>query len=183
MWPVWSGAQPADQPTRNASALEAYWRGRAYLERRDVKGNVELAVKAFEEAAQVDPRFGVAFAALGEACWMMYVDSRDQAWVQRALDAGGMALRLDPYRPAVRYAVAITLDGTGRLSEAVDELQQALALQPNYDDARRLLGQVLAKQGRLDEAVARVPEGHRSPAGVLGPLQRLRPGPLRGRSL
>jgi tetratricopeptide (TPR) repeat protein len=149
-----SGARPADQPTRNASALEAYWRGRAYLERRDVSGNVELAVRAFEEAVQADPRFGVAYAALDEACWMMYVDSRDQVWVQRALDAGGTALRLDPYRPAVRYAVAITLDGTGRLSEAVDELQQALALQPSYDDARRLLGQVLARQGRIDAAVA-----------------------------
>ena len=149
-----AGGQPADQPTRNASALEAYWRGRTYLERRDVKGNLELAVKAFEQAAEADPRFGVAYAALGEACWMQYVDSRDPVWVQRAIDAGTTALRLDANRPSVRYAVAITLDGTGRLGEAVDELQQALALQPNYDDARRLLGQVLARQGRIDDAVA-----------------------------
>ena len=35
-------------------------------------------------------------------------------------------------------------------------MQGALALQPNYDDARRLLGQVLAKQGRIDDAVAAV---------------------------
>ena len=60
-----SGAQPADQPTRNASALEAYWRGRAYLERRDVKGNVELAVKAFEEAAQVDRAIRCRFRRVG----------------------------------------------------------------------------------------------------------------------
>jgi tetratricopeptide (TPR) repeat protein len=149
-----AGGRPADQPTKSATALEAYWRGRAFLERRDVSGNLARAVTAFEEAIDADPRFGVAYAALGEAFWMTYVASRDQAWVQRAIDAGTTALRLDPYRPDVRYAVAITLDGTGRLAEAVDELQQALALQPNHDDARRLLGQVLARQGRIDDAVS-----------------------------
>lgn len=148
------GARPADPPTTSPSALEAYWRGRALMERRDVKGNLSRAVAALEEATATDPRFGVAYAALGEAYWMMYGESRDQAFVQRATEAGTTALRLDPNRPAVRYAVALTLNGTGRREEAVDELHQALAIQPNFDDARSLLGQVLARQGLIDDAVA-----------------------------
>lgn len=144
----------AQQPTLDADAQNAYWRGRALLDRRDLRGNVDSALAAFDEAVRLDPRFADAHAARGEALWARYGETNDPAWAQHAIQAGNEALRLGPQRPHVRYSLALTLEGSGKLDEAVEELQRALALQPNYDDARRRLGQVLARQGRVDEAVA-----------------------------
>jgi eukaryotic-like serine/threonine-protein kinase len=146
-------ASLAKQPTMNADALSAYWRGRALLERRDIAGNIDAAIAAFDEAIRIDARYSDAHAARGEALWARYVDTKDRQTAEDAIEAGTNALRFDPTRPSVRYSLALSLAGSGRLDEAIEELQHALALQPNYDDARRELGNVLARQGKLDEAV------------------------------
>ncbi len=101
--------------TASPDALTAYWQGRALLERRDVKGNLEAATAAFSKALTLDPRFALAHAALGEAYWHQYVETRDPVWAQRATDEGLTALRLDANEPAVRYTLAVTLAGTGKL--------------------------------------------------------------------
>jgi cytochrome c oxidase cbb3-type subunit 4 len=44
--------------------------------------------------------------------------------------------------------------GSGRDDDAIEELRQAIILQPANDDAHRLLGDILARLGRFDEAVA-----------------------------
>jgi tetratricopeptide (TPR) repeat protein len=147
-------ARLAEQPTSNADALAAYWRGRALLDRSDVKGNAEAALMAFEEAVRLDPKFAIAQAATGEALWVRYFETRDAQMAQRAIDAATTALRLDPDRANVRYALAVSLAGTGKLDEAIEELQRALALRQNYDDARQLLGNILARKGRVEEALA-----------------------------
>jgi tetratricopeptide (TPR) repeat protein len=141
-------------PTLKPNALAAYWRGRALIERRDVKGNLDSAIASFTEAVTLDPKFAIAYAAMGEAYWEKYNETRDASWTDKALDAGTTALRIDPNQPEVRYTMAVTLSGSGRHQEAVDELTRALALRPNYDEARRQLGQVLARQGRIEESVA-----------------------------
>jgi len=97
--------------TASPEALTAYWQGRALLERRDVKGNLEAATAAFSKALTLDPRFALAHAALGEAYWHQYVETRDPVWAQRATDEGLTALRLDANEPAVRYTLAVTLTG------------------------------------------------------------------------
>lgn len=147
-------ASLAEQPTRSSEALAAYWRGRALLERRDIRGNLDAALSAFDLAIRQDPRFAIAHAARGEALWARYLDTRNPQTAQEAIEAGTTALRLDPGEPQVRYSLALTLAGNGRLEEATEELQRALALQPNYDEALSQLGSVLARLGRLDEAVA-----------------------------
>jgi tetratricopeptide (TPR) repeat protein/negative regulator of sigma E activity len=147
-------AKLAQQPTANPDALAAYYRGRALLERRDVRGNTDAALAAFDEAVRLDPNFAVAHAARGEALWARYVETREPEAPAQAIEAGTTALRLDPNRASVRYTLAVSLAGSGRLDDAVDELQRALALQPTYDDARRELGNVLARKGKLDEAIA-----------------------------
>jgi len=139
--------------TASAAALEKYWQGRALLDRRDVTSNLDGAIAAYESAIAIDPRFALAHAALGQAYWLKYDETREPALAARATEAGYAALRLDANAPAVRYSLAVTLAGTGQLDEAVAELRQALVLQPNYDDARRQLGQVLATQGHVEEAI------------------------------
>jgi tetratricopeptide (TPR) repeat protein len=144
----------ARQPTMNPQALAAYWRGRALLDRTDIAGNSSAALAAFDEAIRQDPRFAEAHAARGEALWARYRDARDPADARAAIDAGTAALRLDPNRAEVRFALAVTLEGTGQLDAAIEEAQRALALRPTYEDARLQLARVLAQQNRIDEAIA-----------------------------
>jgi tetratricopeptide (TPR) repeat protein len=147
-------ASLAHQPTSNPQALDAYWRGRALLERRDIIGNSKLALAMFDEAIRAEPRFADAHAARGEALWFLYLETKNTDHARAALEAGTEALRLQPNSAEVRYAQALALEGTGRHDEAIEELQRALALRPNYEDARRRLGQILAREGRIDEAIA-----------------------------
>ena len=147
------GARPVGQPTAIAAALEAYWQGRSFLERRDVQGNLDKAVSSLSEAIRLDPRFGLAHASLAETHWRQYAETRDPVWMPRAIDSSTTALRLDPDRPEVRYTLAVVLAAGGRRAEAAEELRHALTLSPNYDEARRQLGLVLASEGRIDEAV------------------------------
>ena len=144
----------AHQPTLNADALSAYWRGRALLERRDVEGNLAAALANFEEATRIDQHYAVAHAARGEALWSRYLESRRPEDARAATEAGTTALRLDPNSSEVRYTLAVTLLGTGQLSAALEELQRALAIRPNFEDARVQLGRVLARLGKTDEALA-----------------------------
>jgi tetratricopeptide (TPR) repeat protein len=147
-------AKLARQPTANADALAAYYRGRAQLDRSDVKGNTEAALAAFDEAVRLDPDFAVAHAARAEALWTQYSAANDPAIAQEAVAAATNALRLDPDSAQTRYSMALALSRTGRSNEAVEELQRALALQPTHDDARQQLAQILARQGRLEEAIS-----------------------------
>lgn len=144
----------ATPPTSNANALDAYWRGRALLERRDTPGNLPRAETAFKEALRLDPRFVDAHAALGETYWELYNQTRDAQWVAQAVAANSSAVRLAPDVPSVRVALGINLVNGGRYAEALQELQRVMAQQPGNDEARRYLGRALAGLGRLDEAVA-----------------------------
>lgn len=141
-------------PTSNANALDAYWRGRALLERRDAPGNLPLAETAFKEALRLDPRFVDAHAALGETYWELYSTTRDPRWVDLAVQSSSNAVQLAPDVAPVRLSLGVTLTNSGRNAEAVQELQRVLAARPNDDEARRYLGKALAALGRLDEAVA-----------------------------
>ena len=147
-------ARRARPPTASPVALDAYWRGRAALERRDTPGNLDRAILAFGEALRLDPRFADAQAALGEAYAAQYASTRDAKAIEQAIQASRNATALAPADPSVRLALGITLVSSGRHAEAVQELQRALAQQPSLDDARRHLGNALAGLGRIDEAIA-----------------------------
>jgi serine/threonine-protein kinase len=145
---------PGRQPsTGDVRAFEDYAQGRRFIDSRHSPGNIDRAIAALESAVRRDPRFGLAFASLGEACWLKYDAVHEREWADRAKDATLEALRLAPELPMVRYELALIYLGTGRKSEAVEELKHAIAQQPSSDDFHRLLGRTYAELGRLDDAV------------------------------
>jgi tetratricopeptide (TPR) repeat protein len=71
------------------------------------------------------------------------------------------ALRLAPDQGEVRVMMSVILDATGHYEDAADEARKAISLQPNNDNAHRLLGDVLRKLRKSDEAVAEYQEAIR----------------------
>jgi tetratricopeptide (TPR) repeat protein/tRNA A-37 threonylcarbamoyl transferase component Bud32 len=141
-------------PTASVEAFADYSRARSLLERPDVPGNVARAIDGFRTAIQKDPKFALAHAALGEAHWTQYQETKDETAVAKARDEITEALRLDPDQPLTRFALARLYQGTGHPDEAIEEIHHVLALQPGNDDAHRLLGDLLFAQGRKEQALA-----------------------------
>jgi len=146
-------AEPAAPTTSSEPAQIAYWKARALLDRRDIAGNTQAALKEFTDAVQADPKFAMGYAGLAEAQWAMYSNTNDKSWADRALESTATAIQLEPNRPAVRYAAAFTHFRSGRYEDARQELDRAIALQPTSEDAMRLLGRVLMRLGRVDEGM------------------------------
>lgn len=147
-----TGTMPAG--TQDIEALGLYGQAGDLLERPDIPGNVQRAVQLLQAALARDRRFSLASARLGEAYWALYDITREPEWTDRATAAITDALRLDPEQPLVRLSLARIYHGTGRMEEALEELDRVIAALPNNDDAHRLRGQALQRAGRLDEAAA-----------------------------
>jgi tetratricopeptide (TPR) repeat protein/TolB-like protein/predicted Ser/Thr protein kinase len=145
---------PAAPTTSSETAQIAYWKGRALLDRRDITGNPQMAMKEFGDAIAADPKFAMGYAGLAEAQWAMWGNTNDKAWADKAIESTATASRLEPDRPAVRYSAGVTLFRSGRFAEARQELESALALQPTLEEARRVLGRVLMRQGNVEQGLA-----------------------------
>jgi len=143
-------------PTSNSEALADYMQARTFLERLDVKGNLERAIELLQGAIRKDSRFAWAHAALAEGYWQRYRESRDLDWSVKARDEATEALRLDGHDAAVRYSVAALYKNTGRTDAAVTELRTAIALQPGHDRAHQMLGLILAESGHFAEGIAEI---------------------------
>jgi tetratricopeptide (TPR) repeat protein len=143
----------ARAPTTDPEAFALYSQARTMLQRPDIPGNVPRAIETFREAVARDPKFALAHAALGEAYWVQYRETKDEAAVTRARNSITEALRLDPDQPSIRFALALVYDGTGHPDEALEELQRVLALQPGNDDAHRVTGDILLRRGRPQEGL------------------------------
>ena len=144
-------ARPA---TTNIDAFELYSKGRAFIERRDVKENIDFAIQMFEEALKLDSNFALAHAGLGEAYWRKYQATREPGWVDRAVAASDHALVLDPSQAQVHISLGIIYHGTGKIERAVEEFERALELRPTSDEAYKWLGRCCQRKGDIECAVS-----------------------------
>ena len=152
-------------PTNNLAAYEAYISARARLESTSV-ADLEIAVKQFTAATQLDPDFAAAWAGLCEANLGFYSSNSDQSHFEAAEAACNKALELDGSRLDVYVALGALYRYLGQYSRAEVSLQQAnfakaeqalenaLEINNRSLDAKVELGKVLAEQGRLEEAEA-----------------------------
>jgi len=143
-------ARPA---TNNIDAFEFYSRGRAFLERRDVRENIDYAIQMFEEALRLDKDFVLAYAGLGESYWQKYQATHDSVWIEAAINASDHALVLDPNQSQVHVSLGIIYHGTGKIDTAIEELERAIELQPVSDDAYKWLGRCWQRKGEVEKAV------------------------------
>ena len=86
-----------------------------------------------------------ALTLSGDALWAAgFFDEADREYAR--------ALEIDPDSARARYGIARSLGSRSRLSEALTEVEAALALAPRDSDLSALQGTVLERLNRFDEA-------------------------------
>ena len=149
-----AAATPGTVATENPEAFAEYSQARAFLERPDVPGNLDHAIRLFQSATSKDPRFALAYAGLAEAYWAQYGETKDPQWPPRAMAANVDALAIDPDQAEVRMSLAVMYSGQGRRKDAVDELKKVMELQPQNDDPHRVLADVYIGGADWNAAIA-----------------------------
>ncbi len=128
------------KPTEDLRAYDFYMRGRDLLTTAG-KGNNESAIKMFEHAITIDPKYSLAYVALAEAYSFqyMYYDG-DQKWLGKIIGANQKAQELDPELDEVEMAKGMVLYHQKRFSEAKKIFHKLIAKKNDYYQAYRWLG-------------------------------------------
>jgi serine/threonine-protein kinase len=134
------------------SAYEYYMQGRGYLQRYEVTQNVDTAITLFNRALELDPKYALAEAGLGEAYWRSYEQTKDTQWAEKAKKSIADAIALNDKLAQIYVTLGMIQTGTGHFDEAVQNLQKALALDPINSDAYRELAKTYQQMGRLKDA-------------------------------
>jgi tetratricopeptide (TPR) repeat protein len=114
-------------------------------------GDVDEAIRQFQEAIRLKPGFAVAHFNLGSA-----FEGKGQ--MDEAIRQYQEALRLKPDYAEAHNNLGAALDEQGQMDEAIRQYQEALRLNPDYAVAHNNLGVALGKQGHIDEAIRQFQE-------------------------
>ena len=147
------GTGSTQHPTENVEAYDLYLRGREIMRNTVNSKETETALHLYEDALRKDPRFALAYAGIAGASMSMYGEKKEPFWVNKALAAAKQAQQIDDFLPEVHMAMGSVYLGTGRLTEAVDEMKRAVTLAPNSDDGYRRLAGAYLISGRKNEAI------------------------------
>lgn len=161
-----------DVPVVTPEAMDAYLLGRDIWKARD-PARMPLAIGYFERAVEIDPDFALGWAGVADgytvaAGYQALPVSREEA-VRRAEAAIDSALILEPGlldAIAARGGMRLYLKQDFRGAER--DLAYVVELAPSHAQAHDWLGDALAADGRVDEAVR-----HYERAVELDPLSAL----------
>jgi serine/threonine protein kinase/tetratricopeptide (TPR) repeat protein len=142
----------ATRGTNQPVAYDYYLQGRGYLQEFQKSENIENAIVEFKRALQEDPRYGLAFAGLGEAYWRRYELDKKSTWVRQAEMACQQAINLDSNQSASHSCLGMVYNGTGQYQESVSQYERAVELEPTDDNAIRGLASAYERLGRFQDA-------------------------------
>jgi serine/threonine-protein kinase len=143
----------ASGETQTPGAFADYLKGVGYLARYDLSGNVDRAIESLTHATRLDPKYALAFAALGQAHWLKAQKTEtDKQEVELALASIREAIRLDPRLAEAHVRLGAIYANTGQPQEGIREARSALKISPGNAEAYTVLGQALARAGQFPEA-------------------------------
>lgn len=140
-------------PTISMTAYEYYLRGRDYYYRYTKPDN-EAAISLFKNALELDPRYALAWAGLGDA----YAQRVGRfafpiSWLDSAVAMGKKAIALDPNSAEGYKALGPAYFYKGLKNKTLETLLQAVRINPNYYPAIANLGDLYLNMGALDESL------------------------------
>ena len=139
--------------TSNVQAYDFYLRGRNFF-RRWGKRNIEIALRMFTQAIEIDPEFGSAHAGIADtySYLYMYINS-NQENLQKANEFSLRALELDPTLAEANASRGLALSLSRRYEDAEAEFELAIEKDPNLFEAYYFYARNSIVQGKYDMAV------------------------------
>jgi tetratricopeptide (TPR) repeat protein len=137
-------------------AYDLYLKGRYFWNKRTAEG-FQRAVEYFQQAADKDPGYALAYAGLADSYALMSNWNLGPAkeLMPKARSAALRALELDDSLTEAHTALALiseTYDWDWPAAEK--EFRRAIELDPNYATAHHWYAELLSFQGRFEEALA-----------------------------
>src|SRR5437899_790106 len=142
----------AAQPTENTEAHQLYLKGR-YLWDRRTGDNLKKALAYFEQAAEKDPHYALAYSGIADSCILipMYSAGTPQDYLPRARAAAQKAVELDDTLAEAHTSLAYVFFVDFENEQSAKEYERAISLNPNYAMAHHWFGRLLPQlTGQFD---------------------------------
>ncbi len=136
------------KPPASLDAWEAHHRGLWHMYRFNKTDN-ERARQFFAQAVELDPTYARAYAGLSFAHFQNAFLGWKKAGpeIDRAFDAAGRGLMADDRDPSAHWAMGRAMWLRGGSEQAVQELERAVDLSPNFASAHYTLSFIHAQSG------------------------------------
>ncbi len=144
------------QPTQNTEAHQLYLKGR-YLWNRRTSKNLKKALPYFQEAAEKDPNYALAYVGIADTYSVMpaYSAGSPQDCLPRARAAAIKALELDDSLAEAHASLGMILFQYFEFTASTKEFERAIELNPNYPTAHQWYARApLLMTGQFDRAIA-----------------------------
>lgn len=139
--------------TSNSKAHDANLRAREFL-LRHTKRYLLLAVDLFQNAIDLDSKYGTAYAGMSEACALLYeTHDRNPSWLKRAEESSLKALIYDPNSSEAYSALGLVYYNKKLLNEALIAVQKAISFDPDNFFAYWIRGRLYKMMDRDSEAI------------------------------
>jgi serine/threonine protein kinase/Tfp pilus assembly protein PilF len=144
--------------TKSQEALEAYMTGRYHLNMRKTSKDLQLAIRSFDKALELDPAYARASAARADAFVYManvaYGPIRTEDAINKArFDAQNAVDTDDTVAEAYNSLGKVKMWCEWKWPEAETEFQRAIQINPIYPQAHYDYSRLLALLGRHDQAI------------------------------
>jgi eukaryotic-like serine/threonine-protein kinase len=146
------------RPTENMEAYDYFLRGNDYCRRSYLPSNFGIAIRMYEKAVRLDPKFASAYAQLSRCHATMYWDYDDHTLgrLKMARYAVEKALELEPDLPEAHLAQGYCYYCQSDWDDALNEFALARKSLPNDSDLLSLIGYVQRRQGNFMEALKNI---------------------------
>jgi len=152
VWQARRPSQPRGDPANSAPPAAPLVQARSYMQRFDVKGNVDRAIDTLRPAVQQYPSNAALHAALAEAYVRKYADTSDRQWLEKAQESGRRAVAANEDLAAAHVALGNALASAGKDDEALAQLERASDLDPLNGRAFLGMAKIRFARGGVEEA-------------------------------
>ena len=146
-----SAFQPAST-TPVATVRDDYEKARDLLDHYYRPQALDTAIPLLEKTVERDPNLAPAYADLGRANLLQYIQLRDDKYFEPARQSSLRALSLNPNLASPHVTLGTLYTWTGKRELASQELEEALKLDKFNASAYAAQGNLLVREGRNAEA-------------------------------
>ncbi len=140
--------------TNNLEAYKLYMQGKLMLRMRRNPSGAQQAIVLFQEALKHDPGYFYPWLGLADANLVIFTESQESSWFEKAKQASRQGQMLSPKRPEAQIQVAKIQMATGQYEEAIGLLGKTIQMDPASDEAFRALGRAQLLSGNAERAIA-----------------------------